>query len=147
MEVLLREPVVKLGKRGDVVRVASGYARNFLFPKRLAVPVSDGNKKQLEVERRNYERRAMAETAVAEEAKEKLAELSLTIEKRSGESGILFGSVTTQEIAALLAENGFDIDRRKISVPHIKELGEHDVQIRLHTDVSAEIKLNVVPRT
>ena len=122
MQVLLREPVAKLGVRGQVVRVKPGYARNFLFPKRLAVAVTDGNKRQLEIEKRNYERKLLAEKGIAEEAKAKLDELSLTIEKRSGESGVLFGSVTTQEVAAQLLNNGYEIDRRKISLPHIKQL-------------------------
>ncbi len=147
MEVLLREPVVKLGQRGQVVRVTPGYARNFLFPKRLAVPVTEGNKKQLEIEARNYQKRIMAEQGVAEETKGKLEEVSLSIEKRAGESGALFGSVTSQEVAAMLEAEGFDIDKRKITIPHIKELGEYDVHIRLHSDVTAELKIAVTAQT
>lgn len=144
MEVLLKEAVVKLGKRGEIVRVANGYARNYLFPKGLAVTVTEGNKKQLEVERRNYEKRLLESKLVAEEAKEKLEQVELIVKKRAGDSGQLFGSVTAHEIARLLLDQGFEIERRRLELPTIKEVGEYTAKLRLHSEVSAEFKVNVV---
>lgn len=141
MEVLLRESVVKLGKRGDVVKVAHGYARNYLLPKRMAVAVTAGNKKQLEGEKRNYERKLMQAQDVAEEAKNKLDQLVLEIPKRASDNGHLFGSVTRAEISGLLQEKGFDVDRRKMEAEHIKELGEYPIKVRLHHEVYAEFKV------
>lgn len=145
MEVLLREAVFKLGNRGDVVKVAAGYARNYLFPKRIAIPVTEGNKRQLEYEKRSYERKQLAEKSVAEEAKTALEALSLVFHKRAGETNQLFGSVTSQEVAQTLKEKGFDVDRRKLDVPHIKEIGEYKALVHLHSDVNAEITLQVSP--
>ena len=145
MEVLLREAVVKLGNRGDVVKVAPGYARNFLLPKKLAVAVSEGNKKQLEIEKRNYEKRLLETKSVAEEAKAKLDEVELQVEKRASENDQLFGSVTVHEVARMLNDKGFEVERRDIELPHIKELGEYTAKVRLHSEVTAEIKITVVP--
>lgn len=144
MEVLLRESVFKLGNRGDVVKVAPGYARNYLFPKRIAVEVTEGNKRQLEYEKRNYERKQLAEKSVAEEAKNALADLTLVFHKRAGDTNQLFGSVTSSEVAQALVEKGFDVDRRKLEVPHIKETGDYQAVVRLHPEVVAEIALQVV---
>ncbi|PIE02163.1 MAG: 50S ribosomal protein L9 [Acidobacteria bacterium] len=144
MEVLLRETVEKLGDRGSVVKVADGYARNYLFPKRLAVRLTDGNMRQLEIEKRNYEKKVLSERSGAEEAKAKLEEMTFTVSKRAGESNQLFGSVTSQELSELLKDKGFEIDRRKLQLPQIKELGEYEVQAKLHQEVSATFKLVVV---
>ena len=144
MEVLLKEAVVKLGRRGDIVRVAAGYARNYLFPKGLAVTVTEGNKKQLEVERRNYEKRLLESKLVAEEAKAKIDELMLEVPKRAGDSGQLFGSVTAHEVARLLLDQGYEIERRRLELPTIKDVGEYDARLRLHPEVTAEFKINVV---
>ena len=145
MEVLLRETVKALGTRGKIVNVADGYARNYLFPKRLAVRPSEGNVRQLDVEKRNYEKRVLSERSGAEEAKAKLEEINFTVKKRAGESNQLFGSVTSQELALILKDKGFEIDRRKIHIPAIKELGEYSVSVKLHHDVEANIKLEVKP--
>ena len=143
MEVLLREAVVKLGNRGEIVKVAPGYARNFLFPKKFAVPVTEGNKKQLEVEKRNYEKKLLETESVALEAKAKLDALVLEVDKRASDNGQLFGSVTGMDVAKLLEANGFEIDRRKLEMDHIKELGEFTVKVRLHPKVVSEFKVNV----
>jgi len=143
MEVLLRESVIKLGNRGDIVKVAPGYARNYLLPKRIAVNVTPGNKKQLEIEHRNYERKVLESKSVAEEAKAKLEELELIIPKRAADNGQLYGSVTRMEIAAILNDKGFEVDRRKLEMDHIKELGEYTAKIRLQLEVSAELHIKV----
>jgi len=143
MEVLLREFVPKLGARGDVVRVKPGFARNYLLPKRIAVTVTPGNIKQLEVEKRNYEKKLLETKAVADEAKAGIEALEITIPKRAADNGQLFGSVTRQEIANLLNDKGFEIERRKLEAPHIKELGEYNVKARLHTEVVAEFQVTI----
>lgn len=144
MQVLLKEAVVKLGNRGEIVKVADGYARNFLFPKKLALPVTEGNKRQLEIERRNYERKLLESKMVAEEAKAKLEELDVEVPKRASDNGQLFGSVTAHEVAKILLDKGFEIERRRLEIPPIKELGEFTATVRLHPEVSAEFKINVV---
>lgn len=144
MQVLLKEAVVKLGNRGEIVKVADGYARNFLFPKKLALPVTEGNKRQLEIERRNYERKLLESKMVAEEAKAKLEELEIEVPKRASDNGQLFGSVTAHEVAKILLEKGFEVERRRLEIPPIKELGEFTATVRLHPKVSAEFKITVV---
>ena len=143
MEVLLREAVGKLGNRGDVVKVAPGYARNYLFPKRIAVPVTEGNKRQLEIEKRNYEKKQLEARSVADEAKAKIDELVLEVSKRASDNGQLFGSVTGMDVVRFLAEKGFEIERRRLDMEHIKELGEFPVKVRLHSEVSAEFVVRV----
>lgn len=144
MQVLLRETVSNLGKRGEVVKVKPGFARNYLLPKRIAVTVTSGNIKQLEVEKRNYERKVNEAKSMAQDAQARIQALELKISKRAADNGQLFGSVTRQEIANLLAENGIEIERRKLEAPHIKELGEYEIKARLHTEVVAVFKLAVV---
>jgi len=143
MEVLLREAVDKLGNRGDVVRVKPGYARNYLLPKKIAVTVTPGNMKQLEIEKRNYERKQLESKSIAEEAKAKLEEEEITIAKRAADNGQLFGSVTRSEVAEVLNGKGFDIERRKLEMDHLKELGEYEASVRLHPEVSATFKILV----
>lgn len=143
MEVLLREAVIKLGNRGEVVRVAPGYARNYLFPKRLAVPVTEGNRRQLEIEKRNYDRKMLEAKSVAEEAKAKIEALELEVGKRASDNGQLFGSVTGMDVTRLLNENGIEVDRRKLEMNHLKELGDFTAVVRLHPEVSAELKITV----
>lgn len=145
MQVLLKEAVVKLGNRGDVVKVAAGYARNYLLPQKLAVLVTEGNKRQLEIEKRNYQKRLLETKAVAEEAKARLEEVHLEVEKRAGDNGSLFGSVTVHEVARMLLDEGFEVERRAIELPIIKELGEYAASVRLHSEVSAEFKITVKP--
>ena len=143
MEVLLREAVIKLGNRGEVVRVAPGYARNYLFPKRLAVPVTEGNRRQLEIEKRNYDRKMLEAKSVAEEAKAKIEALELEVGKRASDNGQLFGSVTGMDVTRLLNENGIEVDRRKLEMNHLKELGDFTATVHLHPEVSAELKITV----
>lgn len=144
MEVLLKEAVVKLGKRGDIVKVAPGYARNFLFPKGFATPVTEGNKRQLAVEKRNYERRQLQVKETCEEVKQKLESMTIEVTKNAADNGQLFGSVTSHEVAKILEDDGIEVERRKLEIPPIKELGEYTAKVRLHVEVSAELKIKVV---
>jgi large subunit ribosomal protein L9 len=144
MEVILREDIEKLGSRGDVVKVAPGYARNYLLPQRLAVPATEANKKIVEQERQAALRREAVERGQAEEQAKLLAAVVLTTVQKAGEQDQLFGSVTAKDIAELLAKQGFEIDRRKIVLHEpIKTLGEHTVHIKLFRDVTAAVKLQV----
>ncbi|MCC7174703.1 MAG: 50S ribosomal protein L9 [Bryobacterales bacterium] len=145
MEVILREDVDKLGSRGQVVKVADGYARNFLLPKRLAVLATAANKKIVEQERLAHLRREATERSAAEELAKLLNGVSVTIAQKAGEMDQLFGSVTAKDIAEALEKQSYTIERRKIHLDEpIKQLGEHAVMVRLFRDVSAEIKVNVV---
>jgi large subunit ribosomal protein L9 len=145
MEVILREDVEKLGSRGQLVKVASGYARNFLLPKRLAVAATESNKKIVEQERQAALRRDAKEVADATDLAKMMSVLTVTVAQKAGENDQLFGSVTAKDIADLLEKQGYTIERRKIQLPEpIKTLGEHKVPIRLHRDVTVEITANVV---
>ena len=145
MEVILREDIDKLGHRGQVVKVAAGYARNFLLPKRLAVAATDSNKKIVEQERQGHLRREAKLESEAKDLSNLMAGTVLTIRAKAGESDQLFGSVTAKDIADLLEKQGYTIDRRKIQLQEpIKTLGEHKVPIRLHRDVTVEVTANVV---
>ncbi len=145
MEVILREQVEKLGNRGEVVRVADGYARNFLLPRRLAVPATEANKKIVEQERLAHVRREAKEKGEAEDLAKMLNNVTVTFTQKAGDMDQLFGSVTAKDIAEALAKQDFAIDRRKIHLDEpIKQLGEHKVTLRLYHDVSAEIQVNVV---
>jgi large subunit ribosomal protein L9 len=144
MEVILREDVEKLGARGQVIKVASGYARNFLLPKRLAVPATESNKKIVEQEKQAALRREAKEQADAAELGKMMSGLTVTVAQKVGENDQLFGSVTAKDIADLLEKQHYTIDRRKILLDSpIRTLGEHKVPIRLHRDVTAEITVNV----
>ncbi|GIU73165.1 MAG: 50S ribosomal protein L9 [Bryobacteraceae bacterium] len=144
MEVILREDIEKLGSRGQVVKVADGFARNYLLPRRLAVPATEANRKIVEQERQAALRREAKEKAAAEELARMLAGVVLTTTQKAGEADQLFGSVTAKDIAELLEKQGYQIDRRKILLDHpIKTLGEHKVTLRLHREVSVEITVNV----
>jgi large subunit ribosomal protein L9 len=146
MEVILREHVDNLGQRGDVVKVANGYARNYLLPRKLALVVTDGNRKQIERERAKFEAREMEERKVAEAVAARLALVEVVIARRVGETDALYGSVTTADIAEVLASKGFELDRRKLQLADaIKRVGDVDVPIKLHRDVTATIKVRVVP--
>lgn len=145
MEVILREDIDKLGNRGEVVKVADGYARNFLLPRRLAVKASEANKKIVEQERQAHVRREAGEKSEAEELAKMLAGVTVTISQKAGEQDQLFGSVTAKDIAEALQEQNFTIDRRKIHLEEpIRQLGEYKVAVRLHRDVTAEIGVNVL---
>ncbi len=144
MEVILREHVDNLGRRGEIVKVADGYARNYLLPRKLALPVTEGNKKQVERERAKLETREIEEKKIAEAIAERLANLELVIERKVGETEALYGSVTSGDVAELLVARGFDIDRRKIQLGEpIKKLGSFDISVRLQREVVALVKLRV----
>ncbi|MCS6816925.1 MAG: 50S ribosomal protein L9 [Blastocatellia bacterium] len=145
VEVLLREDVEHLGRRGQIVRVKAGYARNYLLPRGLAVLATAANIKAVEQEKRLLERREMRERTQAEAVAERLKELVLTFPRKVGDQDMLFGSVTAMDIAAALAERGIDVDRRKILIEHpIKYLGEYTIPVKLHREVTAEIRIQVV---
>ena len=146
MEVILREDVEKVGSRGAVVKVADGYARNFLLPKRLAVPATDANKKIVEQEREAHLRREAKAKSEAEGLSQLISNVSVTFHQRVGENGQLFGSVTAKDIADALEAQKFHIERRKVQLEEpIRTLGEHQVLLRLHRDVSIPIKVVVEP--
>ncbi|HEX3684371.1 MAG TPA: 50S ribosomal protein L9 [Bryobacteraceae bacterium] len=144
MEVILREDVDKVGARGSVVKVADGYARNFLLPKRLAVPATGANKKIVEQEREAYLRREAKVKSESEDLAKLMSNVTLTIRQRAGENNQLFGSVTAKDIADGLEAQKYHVDRRKIQLDEpIRTLGEHKVALRLHRDVTAEITVIV----
>ncbi|HEU4938401.1 MAG TPA: 50S ribosomal protein L9 [Vicinamibacterales bacterium] len=148
MEVILREHVEHLGRRGDIVKVAEGYARNYLLPRKLALAVNEGNKRQIERERKNAEARELEEKTQAERFAARLAELEIAIPRRVGENDTLYGSVTTVDIASALAAKGFEVDRRKIVLAEpLKALGQVTVPIKIHRDVTAQVKVSVVPES
>jgi len=145
MEVILREDVERLGTRGDVVKVAAGYARNFLLPKKLAVAATDSNKKIVEQERQAHLRKEAKLKNEAEDLSKLLVGAAVTIAQKAGENDQLFGSVTSKDVAEALEKQNFTIDRRKILLEEpIKQLGEHKVNVRLHREVTTEITVNVV---
>ncbi|HWE83551.1 MAG TPA: 50S ribosomal protein L9 [Terracidiphilus sp.] len=145
MEVILKEDVVNLGHRGDVVKVADGYGRNFLLPRKLAMQATAANKAVIEQMKASAARRSATEKVQAEELVAKLAPVVLTFTRKSGESGQLFGSVTSADIAAELETRGFEIDRRKIQLGEpLKALGNFDVPVKLHREVTAHIKVKVL---
>lgn len=142
MEVILKEDVAKLGSRGDVVKVAEGYGRNFLLPHRLAIEATAGNKKVIEQMRAAAVRRSAKEKAQAEELSKQFDGVSVAFQRRSGEHDQLFGSVTSADLAEALEKKGFTIDRRKIQLHEpLKTLGEFTVPMKLHKDVTAHLKV------
>src|SRR6266536_4328768 len=142
MEVILKEDVAKLGSRGDVVKVAEGYGRNFLLPRKLAIEASSCNKKVIEQMRAASVRRSAKEKAQAEELSKQFDGLSVSFQRKSGENDQLFGSVTSGDLAEALAKKGHDVDRRKIQVHEpLKTLGEFMVPIKLHKDVTVHLKV------
>lgn len=144
MEVILREDIEKLGSRGQVVKVAPGYARNFLLPKRLAVAATDSNKKIVEQERQAHLRKEAKLQGEAQDLAKLLNGVSVTITQKAGENDQLFGSVTSKDVADALAAKNFTIDRRKIQLDEpIKQLGEFKIPVRLHKDVTAEVTVVV----
>lgn len=145
MEVILREDVKSLGKAGELVRVRPGYARNFLLPKGLAYEASEGNKQRIAAETRARTTRLEAEKGAAQAFAARLAAAAVTLTGKAGEEGKLFGSVTAQDIAEALAQQGLEVDRRRIELEHpIKLLGFHTVTVRLHPEVHAEVRVQVV---
>jgi len=145
MEVILREDIEKLGNRGEIVKVANGYARNFLLPRRLAVAATEANKKIVEQERQAHLRREAKETSDAADLAKMMAGVTVTIAQKAGEQDQLFGSVPAKDITEALAKQNYTIDRRKIHIEEpIRQIGEHKATLRLHREVSVEIGVNVV---
>jgi large subunit ribosomal protein L9 len=145
MEVILREHVDNLGRRGDLVKVADGYARNYLLPRKLALLATDGNKKQIERERAKFEVKELEEQKVAQAVADRMATVEIEIARRVGETEALYGSVTSSDIAEALAAKGFDLDRRKLQLHEpIKKIGAYDVPVKLHLDVIVQLKVRVV---
>jgi large subunit ribosomal protein L9 len=144
MEVILKEDVNKLGHRGDVVKVAAGYGRNYLLPGKLAMEATLANKAVIEQMKASAIRKSASEKGGAEELAAKLNELVLTFERKTGENDHLFGSVTSQDIAHALEAEGFKVDRRKIHLENsLRTVGEFHVPIKLHREVSAHLQVNI----
>lgn len=142
MEVILKEDVAKLGSRGDVVKVADGYGRNYLLPRKLAIEASAGNKAVIEQMKAAAVRRFAKEKAGAEALAKQFDGVSVSFQRRSGEHDQLFGSVTSGDIAEALEKQGFSVDRRKIQLHEpLKTLGEFTVPIKLHKDVTTHLKV------
>jgi len=145
MEVILREHVDNLGRRGEVVKVADGYARNYLLPRKLALVATAGNKQRIERERAKFEASEAEERKIAEAMAARMANVEVEIARKVGETDALYGSVTSSDIADALHAKGFDIDRRKIQLREpIKKLSELDVPVRLERDVVATVKVKVI---
>jgi len=144
MEIILRETIDTLGRAGQVVKVADGYARNYLLPRKLAYIVTPGNLKVIEAERKNLLRKEAAQKTDAEKQKEMIEKVSLVIRRKTGENDVLYGSVTNADVAAELEKKGYEIEKRKIHMDdHIKALGDFEIPIRLFKDVTAHVKLKV----
>jgi large subunit ribosomal protein L9 len=142
--VLLREDIDNLGARGEIVKVKAGYARNYLLPRKLAVEASAGNVKQIEAERAALLKKESKERGTAEAQAALMKSLHLTFERKVGEHGMLYGSVTSMHVAEALKEKGYEIDRRRINLPEaIKETGDFTVPVRLHREVTVEIPVTV----
>jgi large subunit ribosomal protein L9 len=147
MKVILIDEIRGLGTRGDIVTVKDGYARNFLIPKKLAREATRGNLKSIEQEKKKWALLANQEKEQAQKAADAVKGVKVTIEKRVGDTGQLFGSVTANEIADALVAKGVQVEKRRIELDHpIKSLGVHDVEVRLHRDVTAHIQVEVVPQ-
>ena len=145
MEIILREDVEKLGQRGDMVKVAAGYARNFLLPRNLAVAATESNKKIVEQQRQAHLRRDAKLATEAQELGKMMAAVSITIRQKAGENDQLFGSVNSNDIAVALEKLGYTIDRKKVHLEEpIKTLGDFQVSVRLHKGVSIDVPVHVV---
>ena len=146
MEVILREHIDNLGRRGDVVKVAAGYARNYLLPRKLALAVTESNKRQIEREKKVAEVRDAEEKTQAEALAQRLEAIDIEIARRVGENNTLYGSVTSADIAHALEAKGFQVDKRKITLAEpLKAIGEVTVPVKIHRDVTAKVKVKVVP--
>jgi large subunit ribosomal protein L9 len=144
MEVILKEDVPKLGHRGEVVRVAEGYGRNFLLPKKLAIEATAANRAVIEQMKQSAVRKSAVEKADADALAKQLDGAALSFQRKAGEKDHLFGSVTSSDIAEALERKGFNIDRRKIQLDEpLKSIGEFEVAVRLHRDVTSKVKVTV----
>jgi large subunit ribosomal protein L9 len=145
VKIVLREDLENLGYRGDIVRVKPGYARNYLLPRGLALEATPGNLKVIEHQKKVWAVREMKEVAEARQIAARMGGVALSVTKKAGDTGTLYGAVTSSEIAALLASAGFEINRRKISLREpIKALGIHEVPIKLHREVHVTLSLAVM---
>jgi large subunit ribosomal protein L9 len=145
IEVILREDIKTLGRAGEMVRVKPGYARNYLLPQGLAFEATEGNKKRIAAESKARTSRDQAEKAEAQKVAATLGDVTLNLSGKAGEEGKLFGSITSQDVAAALARAGHTVDKRRIELDHpIKAIGEHSVTIRLHPEVHAQLRVSVV---
>jgi large subunit ribosomal protein L9 len=148
MDIILREHVDNLGRRGDVVKVADGYARNFLLPRKLALKVTEANRRQIDRERKLADVRDAEEKHQAEALAERLAQLDIEIARRVGDNNTLYGSVTSADIAHAIEAKGFQVDKRRIALADpLKSIGEVIVPVKIHRDVTAQVKVKVVPET
>lgn len=146
MEVILREHVDHLGSRGDIVKVAAGYARNYLLPRKLALAVNEGNKRVIERERTLAEARELEEKSQAQAYADRLGQADIAVARRVGENNTLYGSVTSADVAQALKAQGFEIDKRKLQMADpFKALGDYTVPVRIHREVTAQITVKVVP--
>jgi large subunit ribosomal protein L9 len=144
MEVILKEDVDKLGRRGDVVKVAEGYGRNFLLPRKLAMAVTEANKAMIAKEHKAHQARQAKEKAECEALGGRISALRYIAPRKVGENDVLYGSVTAGDIAEFLKGKGIEIDKRKVQLEEpIKHLGEHDVKVKLHPEVSISLKVLV----
>jgi large subunit ribosomal protein L9 len=148
MEIILRETIDNLGHAGQVVKVADGYARNYLLPRKLAYVATPGNLKVIEFERQSLVRKEAKQKEDAEKLQKMLDAVEITIRRKVGEQNALYGSVTNSDVADELEKKGFNVEKRKIHMDdHIKTIGEFSIPIRLFKDVSAHVKLKVEPET
>ena len=148
MEIILRETIDSLGRAGEVVKVADGYARNYLLPRKLAYPATPGNLKVIQFERQSLLKKEAKQKEDAEKLQQMLEGLELSIRRKVGEQDALYGSVTNSDVAEELEKKGFQIEKRKIHMDdHIKSLGEYSIPIRLFRDVTAHVKLKVEAET
>jgi len=144
MEIILIDDVFELGKRGDIVRVANGYGRNYLIPKNLAVPATPGNRKMVDQQRLAMAKKEAKYQEEAELLAQELNQLHLIISRKSGETGTLFGSVTSKDMTDLLKRGGIRLDRRKLLLSQpIKTIGNYRIEIRLHSEVTAKLLISI----
>jgi large subunit ribosomal protein L9 len=148
MEVILRETIENLGRAGQIVKVANGYARNYLLPRKLAYLATPGNLKVIEFERQSLLRKETKQKEDAEKLQQMLDKVEITIRRKVGEQDALYGSVTNSDVADELEKKGFQVEKRKIHMEdHIKTIGEFSIPVRLFKDVTAHVKLKVEPET
>ncbi|MCX7988471.1 MAG: 50S ribosomal protein L9 [Thermodesulfovibrio sp.] len=145
MKVILKEDIPNLGKAGQIISVKDGYARNFLFPKGLALLADEKNMKFLERQKKKFEEEAKKKRQDAESIAQRLSETQLTIKAKAGEDQKLFGSVTSKDIAEALNKEGFSIDKKQINIVEpIKRVGEYEVEVKLHANIVAKVKINII---
>jgi large subunit ribosomal protein L9 len=144
MELILRDDIDNLGRRGEIVNVAAGYGRNYLLPRGLAMPVTEANRAMVEKEKKSWEARMAKEKEEFESLAGRIAELRFVAPRKGGENELLYGSVTSADVGEFLESKGIEVDKRRVLLDEpVKHLGEHEVKIRLHPEVHATLKLLV----